>query len=86
MTVYDIFTESSLDGFDGAGLFGRLERPYAPGEVIDSRNVEEFKASEDLESGLVKILVEALRSIYGRAAIRKPAPAEVNSPLRYWKA
>lgn len=35
-----------MQGFTGAGLFGRLRRPGAPTEFIDSRSVEEY-----IESG-----------------------------------
>ena len=42
--LYDIFAESFLDGFNGAGLFGWLGRPYAPSEMIDSFTVEDFQA------------------------------------------
>ena len=35
--------DSFLDGFTGAGLFGRLRRTGAPTEFVDSRSVEEFK-------------------------------------------
>jgi hypothetical protein len=35
-----------MQGFTGAGLFGKLRRPGAPTEFIDSRTVEEY-----LESG-----------------------------------
>jgi len=51
--LYEIFAESFLDGFSGAGLFGLLERPCAPGEVIDSRSVNEFIASDDWTSQAV---------------------------------
>ena len=50
--LYNIFAESVLDGFNGAGLFGRLERPCAPSEMIDSRPVNEFLASDDWLNGL----------------------------------
>jgi hypothetical protein len=39
------FFDSFLDGFTGAGLFGRLRRAGAPTEFVDSRSVEEFKQS-----------------------------------------
>lgn len=45
--LYNIFVESQLDGFNGAGLFARLARPYAPAEMIDSRSMEEFLASDE---------------------------------------
>jgi hypothetical protein len=38
-----------MQGVTGAGLFGKLRRPGAPTEFIDSRTVEEFIASGDLE-------------------------------------
>ena len=37
--------DSFLDGFTGAGLFGRLRRAGAPAEFVDSRSVEEFQKS-----------------------------------------
>jgi hypothetical protein len=42
-----IFLEAFLDGCTCAGLFGKLHRPGAPTELIDSRTVEEFLASEE---------------------------------------
>ena len=44
-----IFLESFLDGATLTGLFGKLRRPGAPTELIDSRTVEEFIASGDFE-------------------------------------
>jgi hypothetical protein len=36
----------------GAGLFGKLQRPGAPTEFIDSRSVEEYIANGDFERTL----------------------------------
>jgi hypothetical protein len=44
-----IFLEAFLDGATGAGLFGKLRRPGAPTELIDSRTVEGFLVSGDFE-------------------------------------
>jgi hypothetical protein len=44
-----IIVDAFLDGFTGAGLFGKLRRPGAPTEYVDSRSVEEFKASGEFE-------------------------------------
>jgi hypothetical protein len=38
-----------MQGFTGAGLFGRLRRPGAPTEFIDSRSVEEYLESGEFE-------------------------------------
>ena len=38
-TLFDVF----LDGFTGAGLTGKLRRPGAPTEFVDSSSVEDFK-------------------------------------------
>ncbi len=46
--LYQIFAESFLDGFNGAGLFGHLERPYAVSPMIDSSSVEDFRVSGKL--------------------------------------
>lgn len=40
-----IFVEAFLDGFTGAGLFGRLTRPGAATEYVDARSLEQFKSS-----------------------------------------
>jgi hypothetical protein len=63
--LYDIFAESQLDGFSGAGLFGRLGRPYAPTEMTDSRSLKEFLVSDEWVSQTrIEFVrnVEALRS------------------------
>jgi hypothetical protein len=39
----EIAIDSFLDGFTGAGLFGRLRRPGAPTEFVDSRTLEEIR-------------------------------------------
>jgi hypothetical protein len=36
-----------LQGLTGAGLFGRLDYPGAPIEFVDSRSLEQIKASEE---------------------------------------
>lgn len=41
-----------MQGFTGAGLFGKLRRPGAPTEFIDSRTVEEFLASGDFDRSM----------------------------------
>jgi hypothetical protein len=46
MKINSSFREGFLDGL-GAGLFTRLRRPGAPDELIDSRRLEEFLASDD---------------------------------------
>jgi hypothetical protein len=38
-----------LQGFTGAGLFGKLRRPGAPTEFIDSRGLEEYLESGELD-------------------------------------
>jgi hypothetical protein len=45
----DIVIDAFLDGFTGAGLFGRLRRPGAPTEYVDSRGIAELKASGDFD-------------------------------------
>jgi hypothetical protein len=46
------FFDSFLDGFTGAGLFGRLRRSGAPTEFVDSRSVEEFQKSGEPASAV----------------------------------
>ena len=41
----EIITDSLLDGFTGAGLFGRLRLPGAPDVLIDTRSVADWVAS-----------------------------------------
>jgi hypothetical protein len=41
-----------MQGVTGAGLFGRLRRPGAPTEFIDSRSVEEYRDSGEFEETL----------------------------------
>ncbi len=50
-----IFLEAFLDGCTCAGLFGKLRRPGAPTELIDSGTVEEFLASGDFEKTLARV-------------------------------
>lgn len=50
-----IFLEAFLDGATLAGLFGKLQRPGASTELIDSRTVEEYLASGEFEETLVAI-------------------------------
>jgi hypothetical protein len=38
-----------MQGMTGAGLFGKLRRPGAPTEFIDSRTVEEYLASGEFD-------------------------------------
>jgi hypothetical protein len=47
-----VFLEAMIQGFTGAGLFGRLRRPGAPTEFIDSRTPEEYIASGEFEATL----------------------------------
>ena len=42
MAIFEAF----LDGVTGAGLFGKLDWPGAPSELIDSRTREEFDAKQ----------------------------------------
>jgi hypothetical protein len=46
--VTAILSESFLDGLTGAGLFGRLRRPGAPTEFVDSRSLEEIYTSGEI--------------------------------------
>jgi len=48
----DIVIDAFLDGFAGAGLFGKLRRPGAPTEYVDSRGIAEFKASGEFNAML----------------------------------
>jgi hypothetical protein len=41
-----------MQGVTGAGLFGKLRRPGAPTEFIDSRTVEEYLASGEFEASV----------------------------------
>lgn len=43
-----------MQGFTAAGLFGKLSRPGAPTEFIDSRSVEEYVASGEFEETLLR--------------------------------
>jgi hypothetical protein len=43
-----------MQGITGAGLFTRLRRPGAPTEFIDSRTLEEYLDSGELEETLIK--------------------------------
>ena len=45
-----IISASFLDGLTGAGLFGKLRRPFAPTELIDTRTLDEFEASGELKA------------------------------------
>jgi hypothetical protein len=45
-----IVIDAFLDGFTGAGLFGRLRRPGAPTEYVDSRGIAELKASGEFDA------------------------------------
>ena len=40
-----IFWDAFFDGISGAGLFSKLRRPGAPTCLVDTRSVEEVKAS-----------------------------------------
>jgi hypothetical protein len=48
----DIVTEAFLDGFTGAGLFGKLRRPGAPTEYVDPRGIAELQASGEFDAML----------------------------------
>jgi hypothetical protein len=41
----EIAVDAFLDGFTGAGLFGRFRRPGAPTEFVDSRTLAEIRES-----------------------------------------
>jgi hypothetical protein len=41
-----------MGGVTGAGLFGKLRRPGAPTEFIDSRTVEDYLAGGEFEETL----------------------------------
>jgi hypothetical protein len=43
------FLRALLQGMTGAGLFRRLDYPGAPTEFIDSRSLEEIKASGEFD-------------------------------------
>jgi hypothetical protein len=43
-----------MQGMTGAGLFGKLRRPGAPTEFIDSRTVDEYLESGEFESTLAR--------------------------------
>jgi hypothetical protein len=45
-----------LHGFDGAGLFRRLDYPGAPTEFVDSSSVEEIIASGEFEETCKRLL------------------------------
>jgi hypothetical protein len=47
-----IVVDAFLDGFTGAGLFGKLRRPGAPTEYVDSRDLTELKASGEFDAML----------------------------------
>ena len=49
--------DAFLDGCTCAGLFGKLRRPGAPTELIDSRTVEEYLASGEFEETLSRLRV-----------------------------
>jgi len=38
--------DAFLDGFTGAGLFGRLRHPGAPTEFVDSRTLAEMRETQ----------------------------------------
>ena len=59
-----IFLEAFLDGATGGGLSGKLRRPGAPTELIDSRTVEEFLGLGAFE----RILSRCKTHISGRPA------------------
>jgi len=71
----NILIDAFLDGFSGAGLFGKLRRPGAPTELVDSRSLEEFKASGEFDALLRRYgkgAGEALRQRTGRAGLLEP--------------
>ena len=79
-----IITASFLDGLTGAGLFGKLLRPSAPTELIDSRTLDEFRASGELETNKERFhcAVEAMRRARLLAA-RKLSNTQPSSPDEY---
>jgi hypothetical protein len=42
-----------MQGFTAAGLFGRLRRPGAPTEFIDSRSLDEYLESGEFDRTVV---------------------------------
>ena len=42
-----IFLNAVVDGCTGAALFGRLRWFGAPEDIIDTRSIDEYKASQD---------------------------------------
>jgi hypothetical protein len=51
-TMSRFVLDAFLDGCTGAGLFGKLRRPGAPTEIIDSRTVDEYLASGEFDETL----------------------------------
>jgi hypothetical protein len=71
----NIVLDAFLDGFTGAGLFGRLRWPGAPTEVIDSRGVEALYETGEFETNVqhFRAAVEDMKA--DRAAQGRPAAA-----------
>jgi hypothetical protein len=62
----NIVVDAFLDGFTGVGLFGKLRRPSAPTEYVDSRSLEEFKASGEFEATVRRYEADRANSTPGR--------------------
>jgi hypothetical protein len=63
-----------MDGVTCAGLFGKLRRPGAPTELIDSRTVEQYLASGEFEETLSRLGVEVPERIGQLSRSRGLAP------------
>jgi len=61
-----------LQGFTGAGLFRKLSYPGAPTEMIDSRSMEEIRATGEIEFNIARY----------REAKRAKASDDVRAPNR----
>lgn len=72
-----IISASFLDGLTGAGLFGKLRRPFAPTELIDTRTLDEFEASGELKANKERFhcAVEAMRRDRTLAARKQSIPS-----------
>lgn len=46
----NIMIDAFFDGLTGAGLFGRLRRPSAPTEYVDSRSLADMKRGGEFEA------------------------------------
>jgi len=75
MRGHSIFLNAFLDNLSGAALFGKLRRPGAPMEMIDSRSVEEYLASGEYEETVLRYrsAVEEWQRDRARAKQAQPA-------------